>query len=163
MKKVVWGPPQLRDPNSPFLKGQKTFKQVWERAQKVEQEQKQALEYLQKAMPGMTAIFDLKVQRNEPFVVMRPLNYTTSVLETEEDDDGFYNVRKSEKMPKFVNVNRTIMPGTCLILKTIDNMMREYVFVDGMGAEHPISMDEKNALMMQTDVFETVKNYFEKK
>lgn len=159
-KVVTWDAPKLHKAEGTGKKA-RTFKEMWERGQQVEKEQQEAQAYLQKAMPGMQAIFDLKAQRGEPFVVMRPLNYMTSGLNVEEDD-GFYAVKKSEQ-PKFVDQQKTIMPGTSLILKAVDSVLNEYIFVDGRGKEHAISMDQKNAILTQTDVFETVKQYLDLK
>ena len=96
---------------------------------------------------------------------MRPLRYRTSVLESSLQDDldkSFYNER-NPKPDKFVDVVKTINPGTMLVLKSIDPNLREFVFNDGEGKEHAISYDDRNALMTQTDVFETVQKLMEGK
>lgn len=163
MKKVSWGPPQLQNPNSPFLKGQKTFKQVWENGMKLEAEQQAAQQYLIKAQPAMVALLEYKLRHREPLVVMRPLRYQTSEIEKGDHiDDAFYNRNKDEKPnDKFTDVIKTILPGTQLMLKSLDMTLQEFVFEDAMGNEHAINFADRNALMTQTSIYEEVKKYLE--
>jgi hypothetical protein len=161
MKKVTWGAPQLQNPNSPMIKATKTFKQMWEAGQKLEHEQRTAQEYLQKATPAMVAILEYKLKNNEPLIVMRPLNYQTSEIGSDEGD-GFY-VNKSAADPKFRDVVKTILPGTALMLKSLDMSLQEFIFVDGQNNEHAINFADRNSLMTQTNVFEEVRKYFEGK
>ena len=164
-KKVTWAEPKLQNMNSPFMKGRKTFKEVWDRAQKMESEQQQAIQFLNKAMPAMVALLEYKLRNHEPLVVMRPLRYQTSEIQGKSGDaveDNFYNVRKSEEKPsKFVDVVKEILPGTQLVLKSIDPVLSEFVFEDHAGTEHAISFEDRNKLMTQTNVFEEVKKYIE--
>jgi hypothetical protein len=55
------------------------------------------------------------------------------------------------------------MPGTRLVLKSLDMGLQEFVFVDGKGEEHCLNFVERNNLMTQTNVFEEVKQYLETK
>jgi hypothetical protein len=158
-KKVVWGQPKVS--SSKRTGKYKNVREFLKKANAIRDEQLEAQEYLMKAMPAMSKLLELRLRNGEGLMVMRPLNYMTSVMKSEEEDDGFYNVRKSENSQGFVDKRVTIMPGTKLMLKSLDVGLREFVFNDAMGKEHAINFDDKNLLMTQTDVFETVRNLFE--
>lgn len=159
MKKVTWGPPKIASAKrTPGTYG--SFQELLQKANAMKAEQEEAQAYLQKAMPAMVAMLEYKLRNREPLVVMRPLRYQTSALNG-EDDDGFYAVRKSESNPQFKDVIITIMPGTQLVLKSLDMALQEFVFVDGVGKEHALNFSERNNLMTQTSIFEEVKSYLE--
>lgn len=159
-KKVNWGPGKY---SSQVRGGYRSFGEFFAKAEKIRKEQEEAIGYLQKAMPTMLQLLQYKLKNRTPLTVMRPLKYQTSGIPGEENeiDDGFYNVRKSTSMPKFETISKTIMPGTQLMLKSLDPHLREFIFEDGMGKEHCISYDDRNKLLTQTDIFETVKEHLE--
>lgn len=164
MTKVVnWDQPQLQNKNSPYLKNTKTFKELWKAGQELEKEQGEAEAYLAKAFPAMVALLEYKLRNREPLVVMRPLRYQTSeIVKADAIDDAFYNVRRDEKPnDKFTDVVKTIMPGTQLMLKSIDTALQEFVFLDAMGKEHALNFAERNNLMTQTSIFEEVRSFLE--
>lgn len=161
MKKVTWGPPVLQ---SNFMGGKKprSFQELWKAGQDLQKEQEQANEYLAKAMPALVALLEYKLKVREPLVVMRPLRYATSEIEkSDEIDDGFYNRRPDEKPKKFVDVVKTILPGTQLMLKSLDMTLQEFVFEDALGNEHALNFAERNNLLTQTNIFEEVKAFLE--
>lgn len=162
MKKVVWGPAKVTSAKrAPGTYG--SYQELIQKANALKVEQDEAQAYLNKAMPAMVALLEYKLRNKEPLLVMRPLRYQTSDLGDEEEDDGFYSVRKSETRPEFKDVIRTIMPGTTLILKSLDMALQEFVFVDGKGKEHSLNFAERNNLLTQTAIFEETKNYLENK
>lgn len=166
MKKVNWGPPQLQNPNSPYVKNTKTFKEMWKAGQELQAEQEAAQNYLMKAMPAMVALLDYKLRHREPLIVMRPLRYQTSELpESDEVEDNFYKGNSSQERvrDKFKDTIKTILPGTRLMLKSLDMSLQEFVFEDGQGREHALNFCERNNLMTQTSIFEEVKSYLETK
>lgn len=132
------------------------------KAEAMREEQAEAQAYLQKAGPAMAKLLELRLLDRTPLIVMRPFSYETSVLESSTQDAldrGFYKSDQN-KPDKFINVRKTITPGTQLIIKALDPNLQEFVFEDGVGVEHSISFDYRNALMTQTDIFETVRNLF---
>jgi hypothetical protein len=163
MKKVVWGDGKY---SSELRPGH--YRSITERLDKAEgfrREQEQANGYLAKAMPAMLKLLEIRFTNREPLTVMRPLRYRTSVLKSSLEDDldkSFYNSNKGQE-DRFVDVVLTVNPGTQLVLKALDPNLREFIFTDGLGKEHAISYDDRNALMTQTDVFETVRKLFESK
>lgn len=164
-KVVTWGAPKIasakKTPGS-----YSNYQEFLAKANAIRQEQEEATSYLQKAMPGMLAILEYKMRHKEPLMVMRPLQYQTSEIPgTDSDDDGFYAVKKGNQSEnvKFKDVYKTIMPGTMLMFKSLDGALNEFVFVDGTGREHSISFEARNQILTQTDIFETVKKYFESK
>lgn len=153
-KKVAWPEPKI---SSAKVAGTyRSMKEAIRKSNEALEEQRLAQEYLRKAEPAMNELFKMRVQNGTPLTVMRPLTYRTSVLNKSGEDDGFYN-NPQPAQAKFVDDQRTIMPGTQLILKSIDPTLREFIFNDPLGKEHPISFDDKHLLMTQTDVFETVR------
>lgn len=159
MKKVVtWGQPKIA--SAKLNPGQySSFREMFEKAQVLQAEQEQAVEYLQKAMPALVALLKFKLEHEEPLIVMRPLQYQTSELE-KSDDDGFY-VNRNPRPPKFIDVVKTIMPGTRLMIKSLDMSLQEFVFEDGQKREHSISFAERDKLLTQTNVFEEVRQFLE--
>lgn len=162
MKKVVrWEAPKIA--SGKLIKGgYRSFHDMFKKAIEREDEQREAQMYLQKAMPAMLALLEYKLAHAEPLLVMRPLVYMTSELGKSEDDDGFYSTRhvdEKQSVGKFVDVRKTITPGTQLMLKSLDMSLNEYVFQDARGKEHAISFEDRNLLMTQTSIFEEVKQF----
>lgn len=174
MKKVVW--PDANQPRAlnQGLGAQSTYASLGDmmkKAQMLQDEQAKAQEYLMKAAPAMLKLLEIRFTNGEPLTVMRPLAYQTSSLSKSDDhmdeiDRSFYNTAKkgeNEDPGKFVDRVVTINPGTQIMLKSLDMPMREFIFQDALGKEHAISFDDRNKLMTQTDIFETVRKLFEMK
>lgn len=160
-KKIVWPEPKISSAKrAPGTYG--SFNEFLAKADAIRFEQEKAEAFLKKAFPVMLTLLEHRMMNGEPLVVMRPLRYQTSELPGESEDDGFYNVRKSDN-PKFVDVIKTIFPGTQLMLKAIDTVLQEFVFVDAQEKEYALNFAERNNLMTQTDIYETAKNYMEAK
>jgi len=158
-KKVSWGPAKVSSANrAPGTYN--SFQELIQKSNALLAEQQEAQEYLKKAMPALVALLEYKLKNQEPLIVMRPLRYQTSEIAGSEENDGFYSVRKSESNPKFTDVIRTIMPGTRLMLKSLDMSLQEFVFEDGRGKEHALNFAERDNLLTQTNIFEEVRNYF---
>lgn len=165
MKKTVnWGNAHLASNlRPPGTYG--SYRELLEKSQAIRAEQEQAEEYLKKANPVMVALLEYKLQAREPLVVMRPLRYQTSdIAKADEVDDAFYNRRSSSQgESKYTDIIKTILPGTQLMLKSLDMSLQEFVFNDAMGQEHAISFADRNALMTQTSIFEEVRSFLEAK
>lgn len=161
MKRVVWGEPKIS--SAAKRPGQYKSLQDWlGKAQAMQDEQLEAQAYLQKAGPAMAKLLELRLLDRTPLIVMRPLAYETSVLESSTQDAldrGFYKSDQN-KPDKFINVRKVLTPGTQLMIKALDPQLQEFVFEDGAGQEHSISFDYRSQLMTQTDIFETVRNLF---
>lgn len=165
MKKVVWGEGKYSAATRP---GQyRSFAELLAKGEALRAEQEKAQSYLQKAFPVLMKALEIRLQGQQPLYVMRPLRYRSSCLKSELEDDldkSFYNSDKSAGAnDRFVDVVKTINPGTQLVLKALDPNLREFIFQDGLGKEHAISYDDRNQLLTQTDVFETVQKLFEGK
>ena len=164
MKKVVWGDGKFTAARRPGTYS--SFGEFMQKAEVIRAEQEKAQSYLIKALPAMLKLLEIRIANGQPLTVMRPLRYTTSVLKSEMEDEldkSFYNSSKSQQNDSFVNVAKVINPGTQIVLKSLDPNLREFIFVDGLKKEHAISYDERNSLLTQTDIFETVENLFESK
>lgn len=165
MKKVVWG--EGKYSSQPQRGHYRSLAEAMEKGDRFRAEQEKAMSYLEKAMPAMLKLLEIRMTNAQPLIVMRPFQYQTSMLKSQMEDEldrSFYNSDKQSGADnKFVNVMKTVNPGTQLMLKALDPTMREFIFVDGMGAEHPISYDDRNKLLTQTDIFETVQKLFEGK
>lgn len=161
-KKVVWDAPTFTNrPRSAGTYG--SYREFLEKANKLQEEQEEAQQFLQKAMPAMVALLDYKLRNQEPLIIMRPLRYQTSEIHKGDSiDDAFYNVRRDQRPnDKFEDVVKTIMPGTQLILKSLDPALQEFIFMDGLGTEHALNFTERNNLMTQSNVFEEVRQFIE--
>lgn len=162
-KKVTWGAPKIGS-----AKKAGTYNSMAEKIEKsnrLREEQEKANAYLRKAMPAMVTLLNIRLENGEPLTVMRPLSYVTSVFEKSLEDDidrSFYN-NSYHRPDKFVDVRRVINPGTRIVLKSLDMGLNEFIFADALGKEHPISFDDRNALLTQTDIFETVQKLLEMK
>ena len=163
MKKVVWAEGKYRAAAGPGRYA--SIAEALEKSDRYRLEQEKAHDYLVKALPAMLKLLEIRFTNGEPLTVMRPLKYQTSMLKSQMEDEidrSFYN-NSSPQQDKFVDVVQTINPGTLLMLKSLDPNLREFVFKDGLGKEHAISYDERNKLLTQTDIFETVQTLFEGK
>ncbi len=164
MKKVNWGPAKIhKAEQKPGT--YRSYKDFLQKANDLKKEQDEAIEYFQKAYPAMSALLEYKLKNNEPLIVMRPFQYQTSEIQKgDEIDDAFYNRNKdTNPNDKFTDVVKTVMPGTQLMLKSLDMALQEFIFEDARGHEHCINFVEKNKLMTQTNVFEEVKKFLEGK
>jgi hypothetical protein len=166
MKKVVWGEGKYSSATRPGH--YRSLAEAMEKGERLRAEQEKAQSYLVKALPAMLKLLEIRMTNGEPLTVMRPLRYSTSCLKSEMEDDldkSFYNTDKNvaQGQDKFIDVVKTINPGTQIMLKALDPNLREFVFKDGMGKEHAISYDERNSILTQTDIFETVQKLFESK
>lgn len=163
-KVVTWDPPKIA--SAAVRPGHyRSFQEFMAKANVLADEQQAAEAYLRKAMPAMVALLEFKLRNREPLLVMRPLRYQTSeIVKGDAIDDSFYN-RRSDDRPndKFTDVVKTILPGTQLVLKSLDTALNEFIFEDGQGIEHCLNFAERNNLMTQTSVFEEVRNYLETK
>lgn len=165
MKKVTWGQPKIASAKqAPGT--YRSFGEFLEKANALQAEQKEAEAYLMKAMPAMVALLEYKLRHQEPLVVMRPLRYQTSeIVKGDAIDDAFYkgSSQNQKVNDKFTDVVKTILPGTQLVLKSLDTALQEFVFQDAMGNEHALNFAERNNLMTQTSIFEEVKSFLETK
>lgn len=164
MKKIVsWPEPKISSAKrAPGSYG--SFREFMSKSEAIQAEQEAAQNFLKKAYPVMSGLLEHRLSTGEPLIVMRPLRYQTAELQGQnEQDDNFYNTRKSEGQHKFVDVVKTINPGTQLILKGIDTVLQEFLFEDAVGNEHALHFVEKNNLMTQTDIYEVVKEYMDNK
>ncbi len=165
-KKVSWPEASV---HSPLKKSGSygSYREFLAKANELQAEQQQAIDYLTKAMPAMVKLLEMKIMNKEPLIVMRPLHYQTSDFaksQHDEIDDSFYNTKKSDNggdPGKFVDMIKVINPGTQLMFKSLDPHLQEFIFEDAMGKEHAISFDDRNKILTQTNIFETVRQYFE--
>lgn len=163
-KEVVWDSPKIASTaRKPGTYG--SYQEFLQKSNAFMVEQEQAMEYLKKAFPAMEALLKYKLEHGEPLVVMRPLRYQTSeILKSDSIDDNFYNPRglgREKVNDKFVDVVKTIMPGTQLMLKSLDMSLQEFVFTDALDNEHAINFADKPNLMTQTNIFEEVRSFLE--
>lgn len=154
MKKMLWPEPQIsKAAATPGSYG--SYKEFQMAAMEVQKEQESAQAYLVKAFPLMLKLLEHRLGSNEPLVVMRPLRYRTNEIHKSTDGNG--EVRNAT----FVDTIKTIYPGTQLVLKGLDPSMREFLFADALNREYAVSYEDRNALMTQTDIYETIRSYLE--
>lgn len=163
MKTVSWPSPKIASSN--VKPGHyRSYQELMLKANAMRAEQESAEAYLQKAMPAMVALLEYKLRHREPLIVMRPLRYQTSeIVKGDSIDDAFYRGNSQNEKPndKFTDVIKTILPGTQLMLKSLDMALGEFVFEDGVGKEHSLNFDERNNLLTQTNIYEEVRSFLE--
>ena len=130
-----------------------------EKAYAIQRQNEEATAYLQKAMLPMLELLNFRLAKGIPLVVTRDISYTVSDVEAEEDD-GFY-LRKADSIGQFKNFRKAIPAGSSLLLKSLDSGLQEFILVDQNQKEHPISFDEKNVLLTNTDIYDDVRNFIE--
>ena len=160
-KKIHWPDAKITSKKKAGTYG--SYKEFIQKANKIREEQQEAIEYLNKAMAPMTKMLEYKILNKQPITVMRPLSYQTSGIAKAEEDDGFYHNPNPQASSKFVDKIETIYPGTTLMFKSLDPNLREFIFVDGVGTEHAISYDEKQKILTQTSIYEETKKILESK
>lgn len=141
MKSVDWS-----NGNYGKIIGGKSMKEAFAKAATEQQVQESAEALLKKAFGPMLALLEIRLQNRTPLRVMRPLVYPTS-----EISKG-YN-------PRFQDTLKRIEVGTELVMKALDSQMNEFIFEGSDGQEHAISFDQRNLLMTQTNIYETVTEF----
>lgn len=122
-----------------------------QKAFQVQKEQEQAENMLKKAMPAMSALLKCRLENKTPLEVRRPLVYMTSEMQ------------KSERGASFIDTQKTVNPGTNLILKGLDPNLQEFIFEDENGNEIVLPYTAQKQLMTQTNIYEDVKKFIENK
>lgn len=150
MKKVSWPEPHVASRlKAPGTYG--SYQELQVEMQSRQAEHEAAQQYFEKAAPVMNALFEYKLAHGEPLIVMRPFRYETSELV------------KGGNSASFQSRINVIMPGTQIILKSVEQTMQQFIFADALGNEHEIGFVERKNLLTQTNVFEETKSYLESK
>lgn len=153
-KKVVWSDPKL--PSKPA--GQyATYAEFAAKANERLAQQQEAQALMAKCMPAMLKLLEIKMVNGEPLNVVRPLNYMSDEMHKS------YNSLGEATGAQFKSVRKTIGAGTKLLFKSFDSVLGEFIFTDTRsGEEHAITSDQRNALLTQTDIFETIRDLINK-
>lgn len=140
-----------------------SMKEAFAKGQEQMAEHERAQETLRKSLPVMQNILAQRMVSRSPIKIMRPLPYTTERLagnEPDEEDDGFYAIKKSEKMnAKFESITKIIPPGTILTFMTLEKSLNQLWFKTDKGDEVGIYLDEQDRIMVQSDICDLVQNY----
>jgi hypothetical protein len=125
-------------------------------------EQQKAMETLQKALPIMKNILLQRMTGHNPIRIVRPLPYTTESLDggnSEEEDDGFYAIKKSESFnAKFKSIRKVIPVGTELTFMNLEKSMNQLWFKTDKGEEIGIYLEEQNNILIASDIYDLVSN-----
>ena len=147
MKKIDWNrisTNPMESKSNPRKSGKEMMMKAFDR----EKEQEAIKENLNKAFPVMEELFKIRLLNKSNFVVKRPLTYQSS------------EIHKGYRGEKFHDVNKTINPGTVLEFVEVDRPMREFIFKSN-GEEFGITFEAYKALLTQTDIYETSKQYLD--
>lgn len=134
----------------------------------LEQEAQQTAqhEFLAKAQPAMEALLKCRIEDKTPLVVIRPIQFTASELVHQYEQ--FWDDKKSEfvngeiQYSSFQDVRKSIPTGTQLILKSLDPNVQEFIFADQNGEEVVVPYEAKQALLLNTNVYEDTINFINK-
>ena len=127
-------------------------------------EDEKVQELMNEILPIAKGLLFTRMTEGTPLKVVRPLRYTTESLggQDEEEDDGFYMVRKSEGFnAKYQSIVKTIRPGTELTFINLEKSMGQLWFRTNEGKEIGIYLQEQDGLLTQTDIFDIAKRYVE--
>lgn len=112
-------------------------------------------ENLQKMMPAMDQLLMIRMRNGTPLKVMRPLRYTTQELQKS-------SIQGQTVGTHFIDVTKVVNPGTELVLKSLDAGLNQFIFKASNGEEIEMNYAEKINLLTQTDIYETVLEFFKK-
>ena len=135
-----------------------SFRLKFERVQEQIKEMQVRQEKFQKALPFLEKQFLNRLLSKQAIRVTRALPYTAVVMQSEdEEDDGFYKVRKSENFSsQFVEKVKTIPVGTNLTFVQFEKSMGQLWFKTDSGEEVGIYLNDKQNLMTHTDIYDVV-------
>lgn len=153
-KKVVWSEPKL--PSKPA--GQyNTYAEFAAKANERLAQQQEAQTLMAKCMPAMLKLLEIKMVNGEPLNVVRPLNYMSDEMHKS------YNSMGESNGAQFRTVRKTINVGAQLLFKSFDSVLNEFIFTDTRSSEeHAITSDQRNFLLTQTDIYETIRDLINK-
>lgn len=130
-------------------------------------EQQQAQEMLQKAQPAMETLLKSRLMSKTPLVVMRPLVYQTSEMVTtyeqieDRENGGWKDDLDNARGSYFTDVQKSIRPGTQLVLKSLDPNLQEFIFEDQNGKEIVLPYVAQQQLMISTNIYEDVNKFLQ--
>lgn len=149
-----------------------SMREYLQKGQQRETEQEEIKIFMAKALPAMEALLRCRLQDKTPLTVMRELKYQTSELVHQYNGNEVFNEATGEwERPKdaeimkssFQDVVKSLQPGTQLVLKSLDHNLQEFIFADQSGKEVVMPYASKEALMMQTNIYEDVLNFINSK
>jgi hypothetical protein len=140
-----------------------SMKEAFAKGQVAMQEQEKANATLMKALPIMNNILLQRMVSGSPIKIVRPLPYTTERIagqEPEEEDDGFYAIKKSGNFnAKFESITKVIPPGTQMVFMTLEKSLNQLWFKTDKGEEVGIYLDERNRILVNSDICDLVQGY----
>lgn len=152
---VIWPQGKFTSAKAAVMQGQ-SMAERFTKAAETQKEQEKAEELLKKAHGPMNELLKVRLLERTPLKVVRDFAYRASAMENEEEDDGFYQIKKSESIGKFKDVRKVCTAGTVLMFKSLDMGLREFIFKDQTNKEHAISFDDKNLLLTNTSIYQDV-------
>ena len=119
-----------------------------------------------KIVPALEALLKCRMESGNPLEVRRSISYTNSELvhtyaQVEDRENGGWK-NGDVQYSQFQDVEKSLAPGTKLILKSLDPTMNEFIFEDQLGNEIILPYLSKQQLMTQTDIYESVLDFMNK-
>ena len=122
-------------------------------------------ELLQKAQPLMETLLKSRLASKTPLLIVTPLSYQTNEMVTTynqmEDrvNGGWMDDLDNPRNSFFRDVQKSIYPGTQLILKSLDPNLQEFIFEDQNGKEVVIPYAAKQQLMVNSNILNDVNEF----
>lgn len=163
-KKVDWSLTR-KSPTRKLGGSHGSGREMLAKAQERHARQKKAEDLLRKAQPAMEALLKTRLVEKTPLLVKSHVVYQTSELHTDynqiwsDDEGGWVDDKDSPRGSYFKDVQKVINPGTQLILKSLDHNLQEFIFEDQNGNEVVLPYGTKQALMMNTNIYEDVQEF----
>jgi hypothetical protein len=159
-KKIDWNA-LYREPKKPAPGHFASGKELMAAAYQKHLEQERIQKSLQNYLPAMNALFTIRMAQKTPIVIMRDFQYQTS--EIVHDREWNYKSQEFDgeiRSSRFQDVTKVLRPGTTLMVKSIDTIMKEFIFEDQTGQEIIIPMSAQQALMRQSNIYESTVDYY---
>tara|TARA_R110000868_G_C10973188_1_gene771469 strand:+ start:20362 stop:20874 length:513 start_codon:yes stop_codon:yes gene_type:complete len=143
-------------------------KEYMAKAQESLVHEQQAQEALTKAQPAMEALLKCRMMDKTPLKVLNALPYMANEMITQygqisDPNGGWMDDLDDARGSYFNEVQKSVRPGTELILKSLDPNLQEFVFEDQHGNEVAIPYSAKPQLMTHTNIYQDVLNFINSK
>lgn len=149
-KKVDWdkiSTPIIRklSPNNKYSSGKEMLLKAYEESQA----QENLVKSMAEMKPAMQQLLMIRYKNQTPLTVMRSFTYISDELV------------KSHNSASYQETMKRVNAGTQLLLKSLDSTSQIFILEDETGAEIELAYNEYEKLLVNTDIYEVVRNLYQ--
>lgn len=165
MSKVVDWSKTFKGPKRKLGGSHGSGREMLAKAQERHERQKAAQELLKKAQPALEALLKSRLVSKTPLLVKSHVVYQASEMHTDynqiwsDSEGGWVDDKDAPRGSYFKDVQKVVAPGTQLVLKSLDHNLQEFIFENQNGDEVVLPYGAKQALMMNTNIYEDVQEF----